>query len=294
MLCYLAGVVPPVYTAHVVVRHDELDRFGRLHAGVYLRYLAHAAVEASAAAGFDARWYSAAGTMWLVRRSTLRIVDPVRASGRVAIDTWVDDFRRVRSHRRYTLRGEDGRPCADAVTDWVYVDAATGRPRRVPAEFAGAFGAVTGDGRERAAWQAPAPPSAPALATHRVRAHDVDGVGHVNNAVYLDLLEQAVLDALDGAGWPLARLVADGGIPIVERADVEYLEGAVYGDRLAIATWFAPAANGLDAHHHVVREGGRRPLVRASTRWRWAEPTSGDGRELPAAVLTALAPLLAA
>jgi hypothetical protein len=60
VLCYEAGVVSSVYTARVTVRHDELDRFGRLQPGVYLRYLAHAAVEASAAAGFDAAWYAGA------------------------------------------------------------------------------------------------------------------------------------------------------------------------------------------------------------------------------------------
>ena len=46
-MCYQAAVVPHVYTAHVTVRHDELDRFGRLQPAAYLRYLAHAAVEAA-------------------------------------------------------------------------------------------------------------------------------------------------------------------------------------------------------------------------------------------------------
>src|SRR5881397_2932663 len=136
LVCYQAGVVGPVYTAHVTVRHDELDRFGRLHPAVYLRYLAHAAVEASTAAGYDAAWYARAGTMWLVRRSTLDVRRPVRAGERLLVSTWVEDFRRVRSHRRYELVGTDGL-CVDARTDWVYVDAESLRPRRVPAELAG-------------------------------------------------------------------------------------------------------------------------------------------------------------
>src|SRR5205823_7406926 len=99
VVCYQARVVSPVYTAHLTVRHDELDRFGRLHPAVHLRYLAHAAVEASAAAGYDAAWYARAGGMWLVRRSTLAVTRPARAGERLAIRTWVEDFRRVRSHR---------------------------------------------------------------------------------------------------------------------------------------------------------------------------------------------------
>jgi acyl-CoA thioester hydrolase len=286
--------VSRVYTARITVRHDELDAFGRLHPGVYLRYLAHAAVEASAAAGFDRDWYAAAGGMWLIRRSTLDLVDPVRAGERLAIATWVEDFRRVRSHRRYTVQGGDGRRCLEARTDWVYVDVGTGRPRRIPPEFEAASGVDPGSSRERGSWEAPAPPAAPAVTTHRVRASDLDGVGHVNNAVYLDLLGQAVLDAFEDAGWSLGRLVADGAAPCLASADVEYLEGALYGERLELTTWFAPADAALDAHHLIGRAAGERPLVRATTRWRWAEPRSGVSTLMPDALRAALAPLLAA
>ena len=282
-----------VYTAYVTVRHDELDCFGRIRPAVYLRYLAHAAVEASAAAGFDADWYAAAGAMWLVRRSTLELAAPPRAAERLAIQTWVEDFRRVRSHRRYAVHGADGRLCLDARTDWVYVDAVSGRPRRVPPEFGPAFRLGPESGPEREAWNEPAAPATPAVSTHRVRACELDGVGHVNNAVYLDLLGEAVLDALHGAGWPLERMVADGGVPVVARADVEYLEGARYGDRLELVSWFTPGDGALVAHHRVGRVGGERPLVRAATHWRWATP-AGEARGVPEALLTALHPMRAA
>src|SRR5438105_2789688 len=103
-----APVVSGVYTARVNVRHHELDAFGRVHPGVYLRYLAHTAVEASTAAGFDAAWYEAAGAVWLVRRSTFTVLRPATAGEELEIRTWVEDFRRVRSHRRYEVRGLDG------------------------------------------------------------------------------------------------------------------------------------------------------------------------------------------
>jgi acyl-CoA thioester hydrolase len=282
--------VSSVYTAYVTVRHDELDAFGRVHPAVYLRYLAHAAVEASAAAGFDAAWYAAAGAMWLVRRSTLDVAAPAGAGERLAIRTWVEDFRRVRSHRRYAIHGADDRLCLEARTDWVYVDAASGRPRRVPPEFEGAFGIGREIGPEREGWNQPAAPATPALGRHRVRACEVDAVGHVNNAVYLDLLAQAVLDALDDAGWPLERMIADGGVPVLARADLEYLEGARYGDRLELVSWFTPAGGALEAHHRIDRAGTERPLVRAATRWRWTGPEGC----VPEALLAALRPMLAA
>jgi len=286
--------VSNVYTTQVAVRHDELDRFARAHPGVYLRYLAHAAVEASTAAGYDATWYARAGALWLIRRSTLDVVHPATLGERLTIRTWVEDFRRVRSHRRYEVYGTGGALCLSARTDWVYVDAATFRPRRVPAEFEAGFGVASGTGPERDAWQAPPPPPAPAVLRHRVRASEVDSVGHVNNAVYLDLAGQAVLDALADVGWALDRLLERGAVPVLARADLEYLGGARYGDPLVIHTWFAPAADALEAHQHVLRDGETRPLVRAATRWRWTDPAVGVAGDPPPGMWAALRPLVAA
>src|SRR5439155_591587 len=122
-----------------------------------------------------------------------------RAGERLAIRTWVEDFRRVRSHRRYAVHGADGTPVLEALTDWVYVDVESGRPRRVPRELETAFGFAAGNRSEREAWSAPPAPPAPALGTHRVRACEVDSIGHVNNAVYLEVATQAVLDAIEDA-----------------------------------------------------------------------------------------------
>jgi acyl-CoA thioester hydrolase len=286
--------VDQVYTERVSVRHDELDRWGRVHPSVYLRYLAHAAVEASAAAGFDAGWYERAGSMWLVRRSTLDVVRPVTLGERLEIRTWVDDFRRVRSFRRYEVFGADGALRASGLTDWVYVDAASGRPRRVPAEMEAAFGCASVRAREREEWETPPPPPAPAVAYHRVAGHEIDSIGHVNNAVYLDLVGQAMLDSLAAVGWPVERLVATGAVPVLARADIEYLDGALYDERLELRTWFGPAADALDAHHVVGREGEERPLVRAATAWRWVAVAANLPAPAPEGVGTALRSLLAA
>lgn len=283
----------PIYTTPVAIRHHELDCFGRLHPGVYLRYLTQAAVDASTALGFDAAWYARAGGLWIVRRSTLTVHRPVTGDDLLTVRTWVEDFRRVRSERRYEVRDDAGRLCADACTDWVYVDAATGRPRRVPPELESAFGARGDGAASRSARETPPPPAAPARSVHRVRLFDLDGLAHVNNAVYLDLLAQAVFDTLAGAGWSFDRLLASGGVPVCVGTDIEYLESARYGDDLDIRTWFTPAAGALDAHQTIARGGDGPLLVRATTRWRWMDAASAVP-ELPAGLLSALRPVLAA
>ena len=283
-----------VYTARVAVRHHELDPFGRVHPAVYLRYLAHAAFEASAAAGFDAAWYAAAGAVWLVRRSTFTVLCPTTAGEELEIRTWVEDFRRVRSHRRYELRGADGRLRLSALTDWVYVDRASGRPRRVPREMEDAFRLGASGPQERDGWYAPPPPPRPARATHQVRVYEIDSLGHVNNAVYLDVVAQAAFEAIEQAGWPLARLVSDGTVPLLTGGDLEYREAARYGDRLETTTWFGSLGDTMNVHQHVARAGDGRPVLRASSRWRWVHPLSGEVTAAPDGLVAALDGSLAA
>jgi acyl-CoA thioester hydrolase len=285
--------VDKLYTALVTVRHHELDCFGRVHPSTYLRVLAQTAVEASTAAGYDADWYANAGCMWLVRRSTFELRRAARAEEPLEIRTWVEDFRRVRSHRCYEIRVH-GETRLTARTDWVYVDAASGRPRRVPAEIEEALGHAGVPGAEREAWQSPPPPPTPARSTHRVRVSDLDGLAHMNNAAYLDVLIQAVFDALEDVGWSLDACIGSGVVPVLAGADVEYLESARYRDQLDLATWFTPTADGLDAHQMILREGNTRPLVRATTHWQWMRGPSDEQADAPPALLAALRPLLAA
>ena len=282
-----------LYTALATVRHHELDCFGRVHPSTYLRVLAQTAVEASTAAGYDADWYANAGCLWLVRRSTFELRRAARAEEPLEIRTWVEDFRRVRSHRCYEVRVH-GETRLTARTDWVYVDAASGRPRRVPAEMEEALGHAGVPGAERAAWQSPPPPPSPARSTHRVRVSDLDGLAHMNNAAYLDVLVQAVFDALEDVGWSLDACIGSGVVPVLAGADVEYLESARYRDQLDLATWFTPTADGLDAHQTILRDGGTRPLVRATTRWQGMRGPSDEQADAPPALLAALRPLLAA
>ncbi len=277
--------VSDVYTASVQVRHDEIDVSGRLHPAVYLRYLAQVAVEASTAAGFDAAWYAAAGALWIIRRSTFVVHRAITGAERVTIRTWVEDFRRVRSQRRYEVHGADGAHCLDAVTDWVFVDTASGRLRRVPEEMLAGFGHAVDGGGERPGWSSPPAPAHPATGRHRVGYGDIDSLGHVNNAAYLDLLTEATLDVFAACDWPLQRLIAENAVPLLVAADVEYLDEAFYGETLETRTWFSIGET-LDAHQEMVRVGETRPLVRANTRWRWAEGAAGAA---PPALTSALA-----
>jgi YbgC/YbaW family acyl-CoA thioester hydrolase len=269
------AVVPHVYTARVRVCHHELDAFGRVYPAAYLRHLAAIAVDASAAAGFDGAYYARHGVHWLVRRTTLELAAPATLGADLEISTWVEDFRRVRSQRRYAMRTAEGRPILDAITDWVLVESGTGKLRRVPDEMERAFGTAPARGASpRVAWSAPPAPPSPTRMPYAVRYTDLDFLMHVNNATYLDVLTHAGLDALARVDWSLDRLVAAGAVPLCVRTDIEYLDMARFGDPLEVETWLTPEAGELGVHQRLVRADDRRAIVRCTSAWRWNDPAT--------------------
>jgi acyl-CoA thioester hydrolase len=160
-----------------------VDGTSRVHDGVFLNYVQQAAFEASADAGYDTRRYDALGSIWVIRKQTIAYLLPLFYHDSIELTTWVSDVRRVRSHREYELRrAGDGQAVALAQADWVYIDARTLFPRRIPDEITRVF-----QPNSRSALDA-APPLEPAEAVegrsfvyrHRVKSYELDNLRHVN------------------------------------------------------------------------------------------------------------------
>jgi acyl-CoA thioester hydrolase len=72
----------------------------------------------------------------------------------------------------------------------------------------------------------------------RVRFHECDPLGHVNNAVYLGYLEQVAIDHAAAAGWPASRLRKEAGaVFVARRHEIDFLRPAFENDVLEIITW---------------------------------------------------------
>jgi acyl-CoA thioester hydrolase len=77
---------------------------------------------------------------WVARSHYIEYLRPATAGDRVKIRTWVENFRRVISMRKYEFTRADGTVLARGQTEWVLVDINTGRPKSVPAEIVALFG----------------------------------------------------------------------------------------------------------------------------------------------------------
>ncbi len=242
------------------VRYYECDAHGQVHHANYLRFMQEAAFDASAAAGYDMDRYEEIGCFWLIRETDLEVRRPLRYGDTVAITTYVADFRRVRSRRAYEFHlAGSGEPVALAHTDWAFLDRETERPAQIPDEMKAAFfpeGAPDlAPTRERFP-DAPPPPPGVYRLWRRVEWHDLDQVGHVNNAVYLAYLEDCDVRVTAAHGWPPARLEAEGSPP----------RGPAAPHRLSAT---GPAGRRVrDRHLAVGWRGGGCPALRPDPRER--------------------------
>jgi acyl-CoA thioester hydrolase len=282
------GCVPRVFRWSAPVWQADVDAFGELRTSTLLKFLQETATRASTDAGFDPAYYVRTGTMWLVRRTTLELEHAVRYGDTLEATTWIADFRRVRSQRRYEVSAGE-RSVARATTDWVYVDAVRSRPRTIPLEMERVFVPEGTSSIARVAMPAADPPIGATILSHRVAPYELDALAHVNNAHYVHYVEHAALETAGAAGWSIDRQRAAGGRLRALRHDLEYLDGGLLGEELTIASWpTAVADERLELTTLVTRARDAAPLLRAVSAYGWVD---GDRRpaRLPDALRDAFA-----
>jgi acyl-CoA thioester hydrolase len=289
--------MPRTYIRPFRVRYYECDPYGHVNNANYLRYATQAALEASADAGYDSRKYAGLGTLWLIREAGIEYLRPTSSGATLNVKTWVADFRRVRSRREYEMTLADtGETMCRAYTDWVYLDAQTNQPARIPDELIAAFfpeGAPAESPKRDPFPEPPPPPPGAYTSRRRVAWHNLDLAGHVNSAHYLSLLEDVAIESGVPVGWTVQRS-AEAGLAILAREHrIEYLRPALMGDELLVTTYIGEFRRVSAIRHSLIRHASGELLARARTVWVWVDTASGRPRPVPEDILRDFAPQLA-
>ena len=216
------------FEADYRVRFDEAGPDGRLRTSGLLRYTQDLAAQHSAALGYDRAWYAARGLTWLVRAAELDILGPMPYGVEVRRD---DPRHRVPTRVVAPRVDVPGWGPGGAVVriDWVLLDE-RGAPTRIPSEFEVFVpGSKPTAGLQLGRVALDEPPTGALRHTIAVRPQELDPLDHVNNAVYADWLDEAVLAASEN-GTTIVR-----GLP--RRVRLEYALAAEPGERLEIVTW---------------------------------------------------------
>ena len=123
-----------IYQFEIEVTAKDVDRNGHVNNVVYIQWMQDAAVAHARASGCT-KASEAVGATWVVRTHHIEYLSPLFAGDKVTVLTWPANFQRVRSVRKYQfVRARDAAVIARAETDWVFINAKTGRPQSIPEE----------------------------------------------------------------------------------------------------------------------------------------------------------------
>jgi acyl-CoA thioester hydrolase len=122
---------PTIFTKTITIPASAIDENGHVNNVTYVQWMQDIAVEHYATAGGVAA--QGQNATWVVREHKVEYLRPAFAGQEIEIRTWVEDARRVRSLRKYEfVRVSDSSLLVRGETDWVFVDASTGRPLPIP------------------------------------------------------------------------------------------------------------------------------------------------------------------
>ncbi len=233
------------YTAHFSIRQYELNSRGELPNSTIQRLFQETATLATRDLGFDVKYSAERESVWVIHQMTLEHLRPIVYPDELAITTWLSDAQRVRTHREYLARNAaTGEIVARGRAHWAHLSAKTLRPLRIPSELFEIFGPNGIRAVPRVETRSYRPPSfefREFRTTRHVHRYEADEMKHVNNAMYLDWLEETLTDAVEtlpstASSFSLrqaqgrSETAQDARRLWVYRHAIEYVRSAVPGD----------------------------------------------------------------
>lgn len=134
------SVPPGAFVHRLTVQPSDIDYLGHANNVVWVRWVNEAAIAHSDFVGLGAAAYFELKVLWVVRRHDIEYLQSALEGERLEATTWVAEMKAATSLRRTLVTREaDGKLLARATTTWALIDAATGRPRRIPPEIAARY-----------------------------------------------------------------------------------------------------------------------------------------------------------
>ncbi len=125
-----------IFTVPLTILPEHIDANGHVNNVVYVGWLQEVGT-----AHWNARFDEAdrAKWSWVALRHEIDYLRALQPDATVVARTWVGDPQGPRFNRYVRIEDGEGRLCAQGVSEWCLVDAATLRPQRIPATMLPTF-----------------------------------------------------------------------------------------------------------------------------------------------------------
>ena len=189
-----------IFEEQLRLRYRDVNREGTVKAYSWFDFMQEIAADHAAALRFGYREMTELGVFWVLARLKLRIFRRVRVGETMTLETWPGAFRRLFAARHFRFLNADGEEIAAASSQWMILSLESQRPQRVDI-----VGDRMPDTSDLPAYfdfssRLPSVPAEGAARVFPVRYSMEDVNGHLNNAQYMALAQDAVEDE---AGVPV-------------------------------------------------------------------------------------------
>jgi len=179
------------YRATRRARFGDISPGGRLRLDAIARYLQDVSSDDTADSGLEN------DLAWVVRKLAIEVPRSPRFREQLTLVTWCSGTGSRWAERRVSVEGERGSRIEAGVL-WVHVDVDSGRPIELAPDFWALYEASAQGRTVRVRLAHPSrPPDAAERSPWPLRFTDFDLLGHVNNAAYWAVVEEALADRRD-------------------------------------------------------------------------------------------------
>ena len=198
------GDVLPVWHQTFEVRHSEVDASGRLKLRALADYLQEAAARHAAHIGVGVDDLACRNLLWVLSRIVIIIENFPGPAEQINVETWPRSPEKLFAMREFVVHGKNGLPVCRASSAWLLIDAKNFRPKKIetlgsviPRNEGNPFLVKTLAKLE--------PVESTKMFTQQIRPSAIDINGHLNNAEYFALAQDA-LAAKNGSGFTIREI----------------------------------------------------------------------------------------
>lgn len=116
--------------------------------------------------------------------------------------------------------------------------------------------------------------------TRTVQTYQIDFSGHVNNSVYTQWLEEARVELIRRAGYPVTEVRAGGALPALTETHILFRRPLVMGDEVIIEAWVEEIGGASGWIATEVRRADGEIAATARQRGVWIEVATGRPKRL--------------
>jgi acyl-ACP thioesterase len=222
-----------VYRASRHVHLGDVDGLGQLRLEALARFLQDVATDDALEADLRAQL----GGTWVLRRLAVEVLEPPHFDDDIGFATFCSGIGPSWAERRTDVTTPGGTLLARTVAIWVLIDQAGGRPVPLGNDFFALYGASTRGRKVSARLRHTRPSETAAAREWPLREGDFDFLDHVNNARYLEAVEDELVARLPKHRPAWAEVEFRGAVERGERVELRSEVGATVEGEGELLVW---------------------------------------------------------